>query len=62
MPQQPVFFIREWTHWPRPPSYSLKPHSKEDVSMSEYHDMALCDLRPLNSPAAIRDEGIPSTA
>ncbi|GEM_PF-5219032 len=36
--------------------------------MSEYHDMALCDLRPLNSPAAIReitairDEGIPSTA
>ena len=40
---------------------------KEDVSMSESHDMALCDLRPLNSPAAIReitairDEGIPST-
>ena len=40
---------------------------KEDVSMSEYHDMALCDLRPLNSHAAIReitairDEGIPST-
>lgn len=36
--------------------------------MSEYHDMALCDLRPLNSPAAIReitairDVGIPSTA
>ncbi len=25
--------------------------------MSEYHDMALCDLRPLNSPAAIRDRG-----
>lgn len=23
--------------------------------MSEYHDMALCDLRPLNSPAAIRE-------
>ena len=27
--------------------------------MSEYHDMALCDLRPLNSPAAIRDDAPP---